>query len=441
MYDSAKIATVLVITDDVALLSSLLESNTTALNIISRESMQAALEDVELLANNNIVIIDIDSVRGATAGVIEQAINLKKSDPTQVLMLVGNSEALGDILRSNIQPIIYRAFNKPIHPNQIFLSFTSACKLHESLVRKRAAGEDLLAIGPFENRTNVHTITTSNKNNPGIYAGVGVLALGLAAWLLIGNNSDSQNPTEHQITVPSPATLDNQLLSTNTEIARVNDLNQDAAKALLEGRQISPAGDNALYYYDQVLAIDPYDLTAYEGKKTLAADLKASYPSLVNNAAFDTALDTITALQSIEPLDTTNYKLRESLEIAISEHVRNLKNTGTQEEINQTVAALDKIGSQSNSSKTAADALKNEIVLLENIDLALRRNILIPPQSGNAYAIVSEALQKNTISKVNFAPRISALSEKLVASAEQAIAEDNLGEAEKAHGICKAFRC
>ena len=75
--------------------------------------------------------------------------------------------------------------------------------------------------------------------------------------------------------------------------------------------------------------------------------------------------------------------------------------------------------------------------MLESIDKAIQENNLIPPQNGNAYAIVSDALQKNTISKVNFAPRLSALSEKLVLAADNALNEDNFEDAEKFTALVK----
>ncbi|MBX2849670.1 MAG: energy transducer TonB, partial [Acidiferrobacterales bacterium] len=211
----------------------------------------------------------------------------------------------------------------------------------------------------------------------------------------------------------------------------------EAVKALLEGRRVKPENDNALYYYNQVLAIDPYDLSAYEGKKSLVADLKSTYADLVYNADFETAFETVKALQVIEPLEASNYELQENLEAAITEHVEKVKTSGTAEEVEDITALLEKLGPQLQSTQTAAAALQNEKVLLESIDKALAENNLIPPQTGNAYAIVSEALQKNTISKVNFAPRISALSEKLVDSANKALSEDSLEEAETLTALVK----
>ena len=438
MSDPSEKSTVLVITKDVELLSSLLEGNTTDFEFHSRETMQEALQESDLLNNNHIVIIDIDSVPGGTAGIVEQTISLKKNDPTQVVMMIGEQEPLADILKSNIQPIIYRAFNKPVNPNQVFLSFGSASKVHQGLIEKQAAGEDILSVGPAENKTNIDSIAAQHKSKTPLYAGLGVLAIGLIGFLVLSNKS-SNNTVETTVTQVTTTTteVDNTLVTTNDDVSNINQLNQEAAKALLEGRQISPPNDNALYYYNQVLAIDPYDLTAYEGKKTIVAELKNTFSSLVDNAEFDTALETVKTLQEIEPLETGHIQLRNDLETAITSYVAELKNSGTQEEIERTTEVLTKLGPQSESSKAAAAALQNEQVLLANIDKAINANNLIPPTSGNAYTIVSQALQKNTISKVNFAPRISALSEKLVVEANKALDEKNLEESEKYTALVK----
>ena len=438
MSDPSENSTVLVITKDVELLSSLLEGNTTDFEFHSRETMQEALQESDLLNNNHIVIIDIDSVPGGTAGIVEQTINLKKNDPTQVVMMIGEQEPLADILKSNIQPIIYRAFNKPVNPNQVFLSFGSASKVHQGLIEKQAAGEDILSVGPAENKTNIDSIAAQHKSKTPLYAGLGVLALGLIGFLVLSNNK-SNNTIETTVTQVTTTTteVDDTLVTTNDDVSNINQLNQEAAKALLEGRQISPPNDNALYYYNQVLVIDPYDLTAYEGKKSIVSELKNSFTNLVDNAEFDTALETVNTLQEIEPLDTGHIQLRNDLETAITSYVAELKNSGTQEEIERTTEVLAKLGPQSESSKAAAAALQNEKVLLANIDKAIDANNLIPPASGNAYTIVSQALQKNTISKVNFAPRISALSEKLVIEANKALDEKNLEESEKYTALVK----
>lgn len=439
MTESYEKPTVLVITKDVELLSSLLEGNTTDLEFISRESMQDALRDPELLDNNEIVIFDIDSVASGTTAVVEQAIKLKKSDPTQVLMMVGDPDPLGEVLRSSIQPIVYRAFSKPIHPNQIFLAFTSACKLHHELIRKQSAGEDLLSIGPIENRANVNTVVERQKNKSALYAGVSLAALLMVGGLLFFmGGSETPDPIEEALVAPiGLITNEVSITTTNDDVIQINSLNQAAALAILDGRKISPSDNNALYFYDEVLAIDPYDLTAYEGRKALVADLKISYSDLVDGAEFDKALQTLKVLQEIEPLDPTNYEAKQNLESEINQYLARLKLNGTASEIARMSTMMAQIGPELQSTRSATAALQREQELITAIDSALEKSNLIPPTNGNAYAIVSEALQKNQISRVNLAPRVSSLSDKLIESARLALNKDDLEEAEKLSALVK----
>ena len=149
---------VLVISADTAVVEAIVGGNTSDQTFNARESVQAALSEPQLFENNAIVIFDIDSAGDKIGDAIDQAIKLKQNDPTQVLMLVGEKEQLNDILKSNIQPLVYRAFNKPVSPNQIFLAFKSAHALHGELVEKQAAGEDIMMVGPAENRASVDSL-------------------------------------------------------------------------------------------------------------------------------------------------------------------------------------------------------------------------------------------------------------------------------------------
>jgi TonB family protein len=209
---------------------------------------------------------------------------------------------------------------------------------------------------------------------------------------------------------------------------------------MLEDRVIAPKGDSALDYYDQVLAIDAYDTTAYQGKKAIADRLRASYNTLVNNAEFDRALKVINVLNRIEPLNLDNDALRKGLEKSIDVHVKKIQENGTSEQIAETAAVLEKIEADFEGSKSASDALKAEKVLVAKIDKALEGENLTPPKKGNAYSLVSDSLKANTVSKANIVPRVKTLSAKLLVIANKAIAgkeAENLAEAEKIASLVK----
>jgi len=427
---------VLVISADTTVVEAIVGGNTTDQTFNARESVQAALNEQELFESNGIIIFDIDSAGEKIDDAIDQAIKLKQNDPTQVLMLVGEKESLNDILKSTIQPLVYRAFNKPVSANQIFLAFKSAHTLHDELVEKQAAGEDIMVVGPAENRTSVDSLAAQRKTNPAIYAGIGVLALGLIAFLILGGDDEDAN--QQNIAVEqTPETSQGIDDSGASTVSITNELNQKASNALLDGRYVTPKGDNALEYFDQVLEIDPYDSTAYEGRKTVAESLRTSYDELVASAKFDEALQTINALRAIEPLNLENDKLGDSLGKAITAHVKKVQSSGTAEDIAKTTAVLERLDSDVAGSKTATEALKAEQILIKRIDTALEKGNLIPPQKGNAYSLVSDALKGNKISKANSEPRVKDLSTQLLALANTSFTDDKLEETAKLSALVK----
>lgn len=426
-------SSVLVISTDNEVVEAIIGNNSSDQVFHARESVQAALEESELFENNGIIIFDIGTADNNTKLAIEQAVKLKQADPTQVLMIVGDKDPLGEILKSSIQPVVYRAFNKPISPNQIFLAFKSAHALHQELVEKQAAGEDISFVGPQENRTNVDTLAEQSKTNPAIYAGLGVLVLGVIAFLVFGGSDEPQQAPV--VNTPAPQAQES-LLVDNT-VSETNELNQLAATAMLEGRFVSPKGDNAIEYYDRVLAIDPYDSIAYDGRKSVADALRNSYDSLVAEAKFDEALNVITNLKAIEPLNLENDKLSKQLESSITAHVKKVQASGTKEEIAATSKVLAKIESEFEGSLSASNALKAEQELIGKIQKALDGDNLIPPQKGNAYTLVSNALKNSKISKVNSEPLVKTLSSKLLASAKASLAQDNFEETTKFGSLIK----
>ena len=418
----------LVISADSSLVEAIISDNSTQQTFTARETVSEVLADQALFEGNGIVIFDIDSASGDVETAIDQAIELKKADPTQVLIMVGDKEPLSEILKSSIQPLVYRAFNKPISPNQIFLAFKSGYALHTELVAKQTAGENIMTVGPVENKTNIDSLAASRKTNPAIYAGIGVVALGIIAFLFLGGDDKTAEP----IVVESAPTEQETTISDEevSLITRTNELNQLAANALLDGRYTSPKGDNALEYYDQVLAIDPYDSVAYEGRKTVSESLRSQYEVHINSADFDKALETIESLRVIDPLNLDNDKMAAKLDVAIKAHVENVQANGTEEDIAKTTAVLERIGSDA-AGGGAAEALKAEKILITNIDNALANGNITPPTKDNAYSLVSEAIKANKISKSNAQSRVKALSDALLARANTSFEANNEVETSK----------
>jgi TonB family protein len=435
MSDENKLPSALLISADSAVVSSIIENNNSNQVFVARESVSDVLAETNILDGNGIIIFDIDSAEGNVEKAIDQAIQLKKADPTQVLMLVGDKEPLNEILKSSIQPLVYRAFNKPASPNQIFLSFKSAYALHSELVQKQAAGEDIMVVGPAENQTNLDSLAASRKTNPAIYAGIGVLVLGALAFIFLGGDDKvEQAPTVVAAAPEVVQTLDE---ADASSVSITNELNQQAANALLDGRYTLPKNDNALYYYDQVLAIDPYDPIAYEGRKTVAEALQTKYDNHVARSEFEDALKTLESLRTIEPLNVKNDELAKDLTKAITNRVKENQASGAGDDFAKNTAVLERLESNQDGANSATAALKAEQVLLGTIDQALAQDNLIPPQKGNAYSLVSSALKANKISKTNSQPRVESLSAKLLVLANSAFDQGNTEDVSKYSALVK----
>ncbi len=434
MSEQAPAPSVLLISDDANVVESIINGNTTDLTINARKTVDEVLKQPDLLEGNAIIILDCDSGGGNVDKAIDQAIKLKKADPTQVLMLVGEKEPLAEILKSNIQPIVYRAFNKPVGGNQVFLAFKSALAVNEDLIAKQAAGEDIMVVGPAENRANLDQLAAQRKTNPAIYAAIGVVALALVGFLFLGGEDEQPQPVvvvDNSLNIEQAAEQE-----ISQAVNRTNELNQLASNAILDGRYIEPKGDNALEYYNQALEIDPYDSIAYEGKKTIAAAVRANYDSLLASNNFPEALEAINALRQIEPLNLENDQLSQELSKAASDYVKEVQANGTKEEVDAMNNVIGKLG-ELGGDNSATKALQAEKALLDRIDGAIASGNLVPPQKGNAYQLVSSALRGNKISRANSDPRVQLLTDKLLTLANTSLGADDLEEAVKLSALVK----
>ena len=436
MSSENKNVSALVISADQNVVETIISNQVDGQKIIARESTAEVLSNTDILSSNGIIIYDVDNAAGDTNKAIDEAIKLKQADPTQVLTLVGQKDMLAEILKSSVQPLVYRAFNKPINANQVMLAFKSAYKLHQELQEKRDAGEDIISIGSPENKTTIDSLAADRKTSPAIYIGIAAVLLAVVGvFVFSGDNSNERN--SNVVERPSIIAEDILVEDTSETVTRTNELNQSGANALFDGRYVLPKGDNALEYFDQVLEIDPYDTTAYEGRKQVAEALRTRYQEAINIGKFDEALNVVNLLRQIEPLNANNDLLIRDLNKAVKNHVEKVRTDGTPEEIAATTLVLEKLGDQVAGGKSAAAALKAEQALIVRIDQAITDGNIVPPQKNNAYQLISDALKNKKISKTNSDPRVKALSANLLALANQSLEEDNIEATTKLSALVK----
>ncbi|NND82350.1 MAG: TonB family protein [Gammaproteobacteria bacterium] len=437
MTDSSLSPTVLLISDDFKFIEQLTQSNTTEQEFHSRDSIQLALEDGSLLQHNGIVIFDLAVNLNDVDATIEQIIKLKKQDPTQIVILVGDAEPLAAVLTDDVQPLVYRAFSKPVRAKQLFLAFKRANRLHLNLLERVAAGQDVTAnfVNDAGKRSGAVYKSSKAPNKSGlVYASITIASIGLAAWLLLGGLEQSSNTTESDVAVMDSAAASRSEKQLSADVSIISSdtaaFNELAAAALAAGNLTTPQNASALHYYDQALDLDPYDRVAYRGKKLVAEQLRSNFQQLIDDARFDEALATLAVLEELDPLNKKNDSLRSRLERTIEKHVTAVRSDGTKEEVAKTTAVLNKMGDSLGGSNKAAKALRREQKLLREIDTALAAGNLAPPTKGNAYTLVSNARKKNSISQANFQPRLQSLNTLLLASAGNVLNSGDLDMAE-----------
>jgi len=433
-----KSASVLIISSDQEITKEIISNNNSGFDTFARESWDIALNEPDLLANTGITILDIDNFANNQLSV-KQLIKIKQDDPTQILMVVGEKERLADFLKSSTQALVYRAFAKPASSSQILLAFKHGMTSHDDLVTRRDAGEDLTVVGPAENRATLDTISDQGKTNPLLYIAAGLALTVIVAWLAFSGGDAEQAP----VVVNTPDIIEDE--SANQEnllpdISQINDLNQLAANAIFDGRLISPKGNNALEYYNQVLEMDSYDNTAYEGRQDIANQLRENYAQLIVDAKFGKALESLEVLKTIQPLNPQNEQMALALESQVQQHVSKVRASGSQEDIAKTSAILTDIGPKIKGSQNLSTALAAEARMLEQIDSALGSNILLPSQDGNAYDMVSDAIRKNSISQSNIKPRLLSLSDKLMQMASASFKTDQLDDASELLNLVKPLK-
>ena len=473
MNSSNQKSTVVLITQDNELLSSISKSNTMEFKLKRCESIQSAIDRLPALIKTDIIILDIDGISRNTSAVIEQILELKKKALTQALIVVGKPDALAGIINSSIQPLIYRAFNKPIKPNQLFLSFESATKLHKELVQKQADGENLVAVGPIENNVTLDSISEQHRSKWVTSGALILVVIGVTSWFLFGNNSSEDiSPDNNQVIasdeINDAATDENELNQQETtnhldnatvlnELNQqaanslfdnaivLNKFNQQAATALSEGRNINPPENNALYYYDEALKIDPYNRDAYAGRNNIINGLEAEYKGLVDDAEFEQAINVLEALQVAQPLNTANFEIKNQLDTTVNSYINDLKRNGSAQEITNIVAMMDRIGPQLSQAKATSDTIKSErnrvalassrsaaeysqqeSNLISMIDTAMEKDNIVPPVTNNAYSVITTAIEDKSISSANLNPKIVALNSKIVDATLGVIEEGRL---------------
>ena len=419
---------VLVVSDQNSVIDALTEDNSSAFDI-------QAVPDMKGLATSStepsVTILDMNIEDNKLNVISAHVLKIKRSDPTNIVFVVGEKEPLAQLLQSNVKSLIYRAFTTPINAKQVLLSIPSAIKAHDELVKKQIEGKNLLA--DINEAVSSQSVTVeTNKKSPLFYAACALPLIAIASYFIFFSAPSEQiiiqninQISAEDLAVPEDAIFSQEV--TNSEVTRFNEL-ADLAEA--EGKLIKPENDNALHYYEKALEIDSYDLTAYQGKTRIIKFIEDSIPDYIANNEFTKAHESIQFISAIDPLNSANETFAKSLKESLNKRISEVQKGGDAAEITELNNLLGKMGGEFAKSKDSLERLKKEREMLERIDQAVADSNLLPPSDDNALDLISYARKNNAVSSINLIERAVTVSTLLFQEGEQAITDEKFDKAE-----------
>ena len=339
-----------------------------------------------------VMIIDLDVIVSEQHTILLR--NLKSHWARTSLILTGNSEALSRVLQPDVQPLVYRAFNKPVNVRQLSLSLEPA----ETMFSKAPAPSAQI---------KVEADSGADSRKSIVFAGFGIAALCIGAWLYFsGSGSDTANLSDNgqdiSGTTISESIADPSIPSTEANSQSDLELVIDQGElALREGRLIAPKNDNALFYFNSALKQDPYNNRAYSGRKELANTFLNHYPTLISEGQYQQALAYFDAYKSITPLDRNIDNYYKKAKDQIAKHFAKSRASDDTSQGAKAKREFEEIVDRFDQDSPIATTLANEQTVLKQVRASIGASNLIPPASANAYTMLSEAVAKNSISNVN----------------------------------------
>jgi len=383
-------------------------------------SVISLLQQPELRADCAIIVVDIDDDDddGNFADGLER---LRKVEPGLMFIVVGAGNRLKSALTPRLQALSYRVFAKPVNAKQLLLAFD-----YDDSPIATAPGEITVA---------------APLRWPKPVLGFAALAslLAVIGWGASGSfesNARGQSPTTRGLeqtviatAVPVQPAPPVEEQRSELQQSNIDELKYLAALAQGQQRLTAPAGDNALYYYNAVLELDPFDTSSFLGRKKIVEHLRQLYVDRALAGAFDRALEVIVQLHELVPTILQQYKLREGLLHAIHLQREKLQNQGNHEQLASLTTMLQSMLPAFPEVQSELSALQVEQAFKASFDDALAQQRLLPPQQDSAFSLVMAARDSNSIAAVNLQWRVNALADTLIELAEKHVAAEDFAAA------------
>ena len=352
-------------------------------------------ENVSDIRSFEAIIYDVDIVDGDLQYVTVDILEFKNSKPLIPIVLIGSRQDVAAAMASEqIAPLIARAITKPILTAQLLLVIDLVCsKRNENPMLSGTAGKHARLLTPaiigFALLVSLVFYFFSKHDDQALIAGFA---------------------TATELTQVSSNTVppENFRRSPDSEVTR---LYEAAMLAQTEGKLILPETDNALFFLNRVLAIDPYHDGAYTHRQRLLNKARESFPQALAMDDFEQAQKIIDILTQGDPFNAQNADFR----LALNRSLKQQTNRGAKLIEHENVVRVLEIEQRKRTE----------------IYAAIKVNNLIPPSENNAYSLLLSALGRKSLDGVSFDAAKRSLANALSQVAMQNIAKSELSQASK----------
>jgi TonB family protein len=391
------------------------------------ESAEAA---VELLLGGRcgIFIADLGTLHGNAVPLL---LRLNAQFPELILMATGRREEEGGVTPLVSSGRVFRFLHKPISPPRAQLFIGAATRRYQ----------EMRAFEPMALAT-VRTVRTMASRSPirRYAAGAAAVLAILAGVVLWHSNERRRLSPVFRATTTAPTTQE-----------QIADYLARANIALATGRLVEPKGDNALEFYQRVLALQPNHRDAKFGIQRTIDALAKRIDSAVTNRNSRLASSLLAQLEHVQPSHPRLTELRVS--IASLQRVRApTLPVVTQESVADSAAMTDdatalakneasatqEVAAQAPSSSLTTPAEPSaapdqEVEIAEDLSIAARlreRGVLIDPPGDNAFEHLLELRTRSPESESVRAEQ-QRLASALLERARTALAANDLESSER----------
>ncbi|MEM7292786.1 MAG: TonB family protein [Pseudomonadota bacterium] len=195
-----------------------------------------------------------------------------------------------------------------------------------------------------------------------------------------------------------------------------------------EGRWFEPKDNNALYFYESVLAKQSGNSTARNGRQRALSQTERSVAALIRADKLEDASDVITRFEYSHPKHRATSRYVSLIRGAVNSKVATLR-ANPNRPVDPTIETLNQLGPDFSRTRDSLIALKQEWAGLSEIDQSIASGILVPPDPRNAYDHILTARKKRPSAPELLNDRAATVSQQLYQRAQGFLQEGRMVDA------------